>query len=192
MLTFLEYLCQVLSILIASDWMISSKASILWIELMLKPLKEFISSLMKWFSSLLFLIKDCFVICMCSSSIRILTVIGAWFDVNLQSGHIWWLSCSNEEGHRKIRSKTEFESWTLLEYLVGKNSVGLEISSWKELAISKRVFLWEEWYRKFGFQKLSLILKSLVMMRILLILTLVFLRYFKADWDESEYTLIKK
>ena len=30
------------------------------------------------------------------------------------------------------------------------------------------------------------------MMRILLILTSVFLRYFKADCDESKYTLIKK
>ena len=35
-------------------------------------------------------------------------------------------------------------------------------------------------------------LKSPVIMRILLILTLVSLRYFKANWDESEYTLIKK
>ena len=29
-------------------------------------------------------------------------------------------------------------------------------------------------------------------MRTLLILTSVFLRYFKADWDKSEYTSIKK
>ena len=30
------------------------------------------------------------------------------------------------------------------------------------------------------------------MMRMLVILTSVFLRYFKANWEESEYTLIKK
>ena len=35
-------------------------------------------------------------------------------------------------------------------------------------------------------------LKSPVIIRMLLILTSVSLRYFKADWDESEYTLIKK
>ena len=52
--------------------------------------------------------------------------------------------------------------------------------------------LWVEWYGKFGSQKLSLILKFPVIMRTLLILTSVFLRYFKADWDKSEYTLIKK
>jgi len=68
-----------------------------------------------------------------------------------------------------------------LEYLVGKNSAGLEISSWKELAISKRVSLYEKWYRKFGFQKLFLMLKSPVMIRILFILTSIFLRYFKAN-----------
>ena len=78
------------------------------------------------------------------------------------------------------------------EYLVEKNSVGLESSKQKESMILKKVSLWEKWYGKFGFQKLSLILKSFVMMRTLLILTSVFLRYFKAVWDESEYTLIKK
>jgi len=49
-----------------------------------------------------------------------------------------------------------------------------------------------EWYRKFGSQLLYLILKSSVIIRTLLILTSVFLRYFKATWNESEYILIKK
>ena len=83
------------------------------------------------------------------------------------------------------------KSWLLSEYLVGKNSASLEISNWKESAILKRVILWAKWYRKLESQKLSLILKSLVM-RILLILTSVSLRYFKANWDKSEYTLIRK
>jgi len=44
-----------------------------------------------------------------------------------------------------MRSNTKFESWVLSEYLVGRNSVGLESSTWKESAISERVSLWEEW-----------------------------------------------
>ena len=35
-------------------------------------------------------------------------------------------------------------------------------------------------------------LKSLVIMRMFPMLTSVFFRYFKANWDESEYMLIKK
>ena len=58
--------------------------------------------------------------------------------------------------------------------------------------MSIRVFLYREWKLKLGSQLQSLILKSPVIMRILLILTSVFLRYFKADCKESEYTLIKK
>jgi len=91
-----------------------------------------------------------------------------------------------------MRSKTELESWSLSKYLVGKDSVGLESSNWKEFAISKRMFLWIEWYKKSGSQKLFLMLKSPVIMRTLLILTSVSLRYFKADWDKSEYMLIRK
>ena len=80
----------------------------------------------------------------------------------------------------------------LSEYLVGKGLIGLDNSILKELAILKRVSLWGEWCGKFRFQKLSWILKLLVRMRILSILTSVSLRYFKANWDESEYTLIRK
>ena len=52
---------------------------------------------------------------------------------------MWWLLNSVENSQRKTRSRTELESWLLSEYLVGKNSVGLEISNWKESAILKRV-----------------------------------------------------
>ena len=79
-----------------------------------------------------------------------------------------------------------------MKYLVRKDSIGLDNSMLKESAISKRVFLWEEWCRKHRSQSLSQILKSPVKIRILSMLTSVSLRYFKADWDKSEYTLIKK
>ena len=75
---------------------------------------------------------------------------------------------------------------------MGKCLIGLDNFILKESASLKRVSLWEEWYGKFGFQKLSQILKSPVRMRMLLILTSVSLRYFKANWDESEYILIRK
>jgi len=74
----------------------------------------------------------------------------------------------------------------LFENLVGNCSVGLDSSKCKEFVTSIRISLWTEWYKKSEFQLLSLILKSPVIMRILPILTLVFLRYFKAVWDESE------
>ena len=77
-----------------------------------------------------------------------------------------------------MRSKTEFESQALLVNLVGKNLTGLDNLIWKELAISKRVSLWEEWCGKLGSHKLSLILKSLVIMKMLDKLTSVSLRYF--------------
>lgn len=88
-----------------------------------------------------------------------------------------------------MKSMTKFEFWALLADLVGENSTDLEISNWKESAISKRMLLWEEWCRKLGFYKLSLILKSLVIMRTLVILASVSLRYY---WEELEYILIKK
>ena len=52
--------------------------------------------------------------------------------------------------------------------------------------MSIRVSLWMEWCEELGSQLLSLILKSPVIIRILLILTSVSLRYFKAICDESK------
>ena len=95
-------------------------------------------------------------------------------------------------GLRNTRSMTEFKFCWLSKYLVGTCSVGLDSSKCKESATSIRISLWMEWYRKCGSQLLSLILKFLVIMRTLLILTSVFLRYFKAAWDKSEYILIRK
>ena len=64
--------------------------------------------------------------------------------------------------------------------------MGSDSSKWKESAMSIRVSLWMEWCEKLGSQLLSLILKSPVIIRILLILTSVSLRYFKVICDESE------
>ena len=91
-----------------------------------------------------------------------------------------------------MRLITKFEFYWLLEYLVGICSVGLDSSKWKESAISKRTELCWEWWGKLESQILSLMLKFSVMMSTLLMLTSVSLKYFKADWDESEYKLIKR
>ena len=72
------------------------------------------------------------------------------------------------------------------ENLVGKFSVGLEMARENESAILKRMSLWIEWKGKFKSHRLSLMLKSSVIMIMLWILVSVFLRYFKADWDKSE------
>ena len=85
-----------------------------------------------------------------------------------------------------MRFRTEFKSWALSANLVDEKITGLESLIWKKSAISRSVSLWEEWCGKLGFYKLSLMLKSPVIMRTLDKLTSVFLRYFKANWEESE------
>ena len=75
---------------------------------------------------------------------------------------------------------------TVSEYLVRQGLVGDERAKLKESAIIKRLSLMDEWWEKEGSHKLSLILKSPVMTRTLSMLTSISLRYFKAEWDESE------
>jgi len=67
------------------------------------------------------------------------------------------------------------------EYLVGQGLVGDKRAKLKESVIIKRSSLIDEWWRKEGSHKLSLILKSSVMMRTLSMLTSISLRYFKAE-----------
>ena len=67
--------------------------------------------------------------------------IGVWLEKSLQSGWIWWVFILAESSWRKTRSRTEFESWLLSKYLVGKYLVELEISSCKESMILKRMSL---------------------------------------------------
>jgi len=93
---------------------------------------------------------------------------------------------SNENGWKNTRSKTEFEFWSLSENLVVKFSVGSEMSSENKSAISQRMSLWTEWKGKFKSHRLFLMLKLPVMIMTLWILTPVFLRYFKTNWDKSE------
>ena len=99
---------------------------------------------------------------------------------------------SSEIGPKNIKSMTKLELLWLSASLVEIWTVGLEIYNWKELVMSISVSLWIEWYRNKGSYKLSLILKSSVMMKTLLMLILVSLRYFKANCDESEYTFSMK
>ena len=85
-----------------------------------------------------------------------------------------------------MRSMTEFDFPIVLEYPVGHGLVGLERVRSKKSAIINKSSLIEEWKGNEGSHNLSLILKSLVIRMTLSILTSVFLRYFKAECDESE------
>jgi len=85
-----------------------------------------------------------------------------------------------------MRSIFEFELSWLSAYLIRTWEVRLEILNWNELAISASNLLYTEWLGNKGSHKLSLILKSPIIMRTLLILASVFLRYFKTIWEESK------
>ena len=81
---------------------------------------------------------------------------------------------------------TELDTPSVSEYLVGQELVGDDSVELKESAIIKRSSLIEEWWGNKVSQRLSLILKSPVITRTLLMLTSVSLRYFKAECEESE------
>jgi len=85
-----------------------------------------------------------------------------------------------------MRSITEFASSAVSEYLVGQGLVGVNRARLNESAIIIKSSLIEKWNGKDKSHKLSLILKSPVIMRTLSMLTSVSLRYFKAKWEESE------
>ena len=169
------------SILVTKSWTTSSNDLMSWIDEVFKFLMNWMKSSINQFSSSLSLISECCLVGIYSSLIGILTVIGVWSDESLQSRWIWcWLN-SVGEGQVKTRSKTKFEFWLLSNNLVGKFSIGLDKAREKESAISKSISLWTEWNGKFKFQRLSLMLKSPVIIITLLILVSIFLRYFKAD-----------
>ena len=155
---------------------------------MLIFLKNAITSLTNDSSSLLSLMIVLFQELMFSSVIGIVTDNGAWSDVRCQSGWIKWLSNSVELHQRNIRLMTEFESLPLLEYLVGTWLIGYNRFKLKESAIIMRSSLIEEWWGKDRSHKLSQMLKSPVITRRLWMFTSVSLRYFKTEWEESEYT----
>ena len=123
---------------------------------------------------------------MFSLAIGIDTIRGTWSNERHQSGWIKWLLSSADPLQKNTRSITKLALPLVLEYLVGIGLVGSDKSKLKESAIIIRSSLIEEWWGKNKSHKLSLILKSPVIMRRLLTFTLVFLRYFKTEWEESE------
>ena len=81
---------------------------------------------------------------------------------------------------------TEFDLLFESEYLVGTQLVRKDSSRLNESAIVIRSSLITEWWGKDGSQILSLILKSPVMIKRFEIFTSVSLKYFKAEYKESE------
>ena len=79
-----------------------------------------------------------------------------------------------------MRSITEFDSPSMLEYLVGQGLVRLERAKLKESTRIIKSLLIEEWNGKDESHKLSLMLKSPVMRITLLMFASASLRYFKA------------
>jgi len=87
---------------------------------------------------------------------------------------------------------TKFESLPLLESLVGTWLIGHDRFKLKESATIMRLSLIEEWWEKDGSYKLSQMLKLLVITRKSQMFTSVSLRYFKVEWEKSEYTFINQ
>jgi len=85
---------------------------------------------------------------------------------------------------------TELASPAVSENLVGEGLVGIDNVKLNKSTMIIRSSLIEEWWGKKESHKLSLMLKSPVITSMLLMLTSISLRYFKAIWDESEYTFI--
>ena len=81
---------------------------------------------------------------------------------------------------------TKFASPAVSEYLVGHGLIGIDKARLNKSAIIMRSSLMEEWWGIDRSHKLSLILKSPVIRRTLSMFTSVFLRYFKAEWEEAE------
>ena len=81
---------------------------------------------------------------------------------------------------------TELDFPAVSENLVGPELVGDNSARSNESAIIINSSLIEEWKGKDRSHKLSLMLKSSVMIRTWFKLTSVSLRYFKAEWEESE------
>ena len=185
-LTVFEYSNHIFSILEARYWTTSSSNLVSWMDVVFMFLMTWMRSSINCFSSSLSLTSDYCLLGILLSWMGISTVIGAWSDKNLHSRCIWWWLNSEEERQRNTRSKTKLVLWSLSKNLVRRFSEGLEIAKENKSAISKRVSLWTEWNGKFVSYRLSLMLKSPVIMMTLWMLVLISLRYFKADWEESE------
>jgi len=140
--------------------------------------KTEMTSLMKAFSCLLFCWIESFEVVINSFAMGIVTDRGVWFNVSRQSG---WMECwfNSIESHLR-NTMVELVFPTVSEYLVGKEVVDVERANWKESAISNKSSLIDEWWGNEESHRLSLMLKSLVITRMLSKLTSISLRYFKA------------
>ena len=122
------------------------------------------------------------------SKIGMLIERGTWLEDSRDPERMVWLFSSADPCLRNIKSIMELDSPAVLENLVGLGLVGNDNARSNESTIIIRLLLLEEWNWKEGSYKLSRMLKSPVMIRTLLMLTSVSFRYFRAKWDESEYT----
>ena len=186
MLTFLTLAFQAYLVLATSKLITCSKDS--WFK-RFKVLRDLMieeTSLMNASFLSLFFGNKSLTVWTNSSSMKMVTVRGAWSEVSCQSRWITWLLSLLDLLWRNIRSITKSNLPLVSEYLVETGLVGSKRSKLNELASIKRSLLMEEWWGKEGSHNQSLILKSPVIMSKLLIFTSVFLRYFKVEWEVSE------
>ena len=73
------------------------------------------------------------------------TKSGVWSEERQISGDMRWLSSSGEPFRKNIRSRTEFASPGMLEYLVGHRLVAVDKVKLNESAIINRLLLIVEW-----------------------------------------------
>ena len=180
---FLDHICS----MIDPSWlMIQLRLSMLSIFEVSSERRLKVTSLINSFSWSLSGVITSFDNWMTSSQMGISIERGAWSEDSWDFKRMVWQSNSIEPLWRNIRSMTKLDSPAVSENLVGPGLVGVNKAKSNESAIIIKSSLIEEWKGKDGSQKLSLMLKSPVIRRTWLILTSVSLRYFKAEWDESE------
>jgi len=95
-LTIFECLNQILSVLCVNSYTTCSRSFLLVMCSIFNLLTDLVSSAIKFLSSSLFLTIVCFLVCMCSSKIVMLTMSGAWYDNSLYLGWIMWLPNSTK------------------------------------------------------------------------------------------------
>ena len=175
---------QISSVQSTNFYIVFSRSSKLLIWIVLSLLTKLVTSEMNIDSLSLFLMIVCFLDWIYSSRIEIFTIKGVQSNESLHSEWMVWLSNLFKVGQRNMRLIVEFELSWLLVYLIGTWEIWLEILNWNKLALSMSNLLCTEWLGNKESYKLSLMLKSPIIMRTLLILALVSLRYFKAIWEE--------
>ena len=180
---FLDHICLMIDPSRLTIWFRHSTLSMFEVS---SKLRFEMTSLMNSFSCLLPGVIMSFDDWMTSSQMGISIVRGAWSEDRWDLGRMVWWSNSMEPHQRNIRSMTEFDSPVVSENLVGPGLVGDNSVRSNESAIIIRLSLIEEWKGEDGSHKLSLMLKLPTMIRTWFILTSVSLRYFKAEWEESE------